>query len=191
MGPRWCGLGRSADARVVSADARGPEVRDNRRSRVAVRSRSAGDQLCLTRSAMTSSRGYWLAGTCVTGPTSLSKSSLTWSSSSRASSSGRDQSRPCALCVRAQRSSTRPLRRQSWSRLIAWCHRVERTHVRRRCVDPSRMADTSGRAPGSGSGGGHQRDGCREGRVKDVACADARCARKEPRGCARAANDRV
>ena len=32
---------------------------------------------------------------------------------------------------------------------------------------------------------------CREGRVKDVACADARCAWKEPRGCARAANDRV
>ena len=32
---------------------------------------------------------------------------------------------------------------------------------------------------------------CREGRVKDVACADARCAWKKPRGCARAANDRV
>ena len=57
--------------------------------------------------------------------------------------------------------------------------------------NPSRMADTSGRAPGSGSEGGHLRDGRREGRVKDVACADARCAWKEPRGCARAANDRV
>jgi len=55
-------------------------------------------------------------------------------------------------------------------------------------VDPSRMADTSGRAPGSGSEGGHLRDGCREGRVKDVACADARCAWRKPRGCARAAN---
>jgi hypothetical protein len=32
------------------------------------------------------------------------------------------------------------------------------------------MADTSGRAPGSGSEGGHLRDGRREGRVKDVAC---------------------
>ena len=63
--------------------------------------------------------------------------------------------------------------------------------VLRRCVDPSRMADTSGRAPGSGSEGGHLRDGRREGRVKDVACADARCAWKEPRGCARTANDRV
>ena len=30
------------------------------------------------------------------------------------------------------------------------------------------MADTSGRAPGSGSEGGHLRDGRREGRVKDV-----------------------
>jgi integrase len=54
-----------------------------------------------------------------------------------------------------------------------------------------RMADTSGRAPGSGSEGGHLRDGRREGRVKDVACADARCAWRKPRGCARAANDRV
>jgi hypothetical protein len=63
--------------------------------------------------------------------------------------------------------------------------------VLRRRVDPSRMADTSGRAPGSGSEGGHLRDGRREGQVKDVACADARCAWKEPRGCARAANDLV
>ena len=38
-----------------------------------------------------------------------------------------------------------------------------------RRVDPSRMADTSGRAPSSGSEGGHLRDGRREGRVKDVA----------------------
>jgi len=36
--------------------------------------------------------------------------------------------------------------------------------VTRRRVDPSRMADTSGRAPGSGSEGGHMRDGRREGR---------------------------
>ena len=32
-----------------------------------------------------------------------------------------------------------------------------------RRVDPSRMADTSGRAPGSGSEGGHLRDGLSRG----------------------------
>ena len=35
--------------------------------------------------------------------------------------------------------------------------------VDRRRVDPSRMADTSGRAPGSGSEGGHLRDGLSRG----------------------------
>ena len=67
----------------------------------------------------------------------------------------------------------------------------DRELVDGRRVDPSRMADTSGRAPGSGSEGGHLRDGRREGRVKDVACADARAVWKEPQGCARAATDRV
>jgi hypothetical protein len=38
---------------------------------------------------------------------------------------------------------------------------------------------------------GHLRDGCREGRMVDVACADVRCAWKEPRGCARMATDLI
>jgi hypothetical protein len=53
------------------------------------------------------------------------------------------------------------------------------------------MADTSGRAPGSGSEGGHLRDGRREGRVKDVACADARYAWKRAAGLRPNGEDKV
>ena len=75
-------------------------------SRVAVRARSRGHQLCLRSSATASSRRYWLAGWRATRPTSTSKSSLMWSSSSSACSSPRDSARPLA---------------PSWRSLNAFC----------------------------------------------------------------------
>ena len=86
--------------------------------------------------------------------------------------------REAALRLRLTSEGRRgaPCRRQSSTWIRSRIQVVSCGLVVRRRVDPSRMADTSGRAPGSGSGGGHLRDGCREGRMKDVACADARCA---------------